>query len=153
MIDQSKTLTVNSFNCRGLRKNKKRQNIFQWLKELHTGITFLQETHCMTENETEWRKDWGGLINCSNGTSHSSSVAILIPEKLKLNINIKREVCDQKGRIILLECDIEEMPITFVNIYAPTKDNRDEQVKFIIELTKLLHNYAASNFVIGDFNT
>ena len=57
-------ITVSSFNCRGLRDQKKRLVVFNWLKSKHTGLVFLQETHSvflqethsMIEDEMIWEK-------------------------------------------------------------------------------------------------
>ena len=51
MIIVTRLLNINSFNCRGLGDQKKRLDIFHWLKSSHYGITFLQETHCTAKDE------------------------------------------------------------------------------------------------------
>ena len=103
----TRLLNINSFNCRGLRDQKKRFDIFHWLKSSHYGITFLQETHCTAKHEGKWENDWGGKIIFSNGSSQSRGVAILIPEPFGLDLTVVKETKDEDGRILLIECVIE----------------------------------------------
>ena len=56
-MNQEKIVKINSFNCRGLRDKKKRTNIFQWIKRNYAGITLLQETHSILEDESKWEKE------------------------------------------------------------------------------------------------
>ena len=53
-------ITLNSFNCRGIRNSQKRKNIFNWLKNQHFGLTMLQETHSDESVESLWENEWGG---------------------------------------------------------------------------------------------
>ncbi len=57
-----------SFNCNGLGLVKKRQIVFQNLKNLKA-IIFIQETHCTKDEERKWKREWEGDIFFSNGTS------------------------------------------------------------------------------------
>jgi hypothetical protein len=41
---------------KGLANDKKRKEIFYWLKEKN--IYFLQETHCNNETESKFQSDW-----------------------------------------------------------------------------------------------
>ena len=153
-IDKKQELIINSFNCRGLRDTKKRLDIFHWLNTSHYGITFLQEAHCIDEDKTLWVKEWGGSIYFSNGTAQSRGVVILIPEAIHRDITIVNETKDTEGRLLLIDCIYENMHLTLVNVYAPTKDHLENQITFLEELNKLLENNASKNLIIGgDFNT
>ena len=59
MKDQFNNIILNSFNCRGLRANNKRQTIFKWLEKSNNGITLLQEPHSSVSDEIKWAKEWG----------------------------------------------------------------------------------------------
>ena len=49
---------IGSINVNGLRNEKKRQNVFIWLKSKKYDINLLQETHCEnSDEENEWAKD------------------------------------------------------------------------------------------------
>ena len=55
-----------SFNVRGLRDGKKREEIFQWLKTFFAekdSIFFLQETHSVENDLENWQKEWGADSN------------------------------------------------------------------------------------------
>ena len=146
-------LTVNTFNCRGIRCERKRSVVFNWLKHSNSGIIFLQETHSVNTDEDQWKKEWSGEIFFSHGTSNSKGVAILIPSKLGLEVKISKSFHDQEGRILLLDCTIEENNFVFINIYAPTKDKKIEQDTFFENLNELILNYSDRNLMIGgDFN-
>ena len=68
-----------SINVNGLRNDKKRQNVFNWLKSKKYDVILLQETHCENSTEEyEWAKDWNGTSLWCNGTRLSKGVAVLI---------------------------------------------------------------------------
>ena len=98
-----KQIRINSFNCRGLRGDKKRLSIFHWIKESHNGITFLQETHSMISDEKSWEREWDGDIYFSHGGGNAKGVAILIPKQLNIKFEYVNGQRDKNGRIILLE--------------------------------------------------
>ena len=153
-MNKRRELVINSFNCRGLRDRKKRLDIFDWLNTYHHGITFLQETHSIEEDEVVWTKEWGGQICFSNGTSQSRGVAILIPPNLGVEVTILKETKDIDGRFLTVDCVIENFNLTLINVYAPTKDNLENQLAFLVELNNILETNVSKQLVIGgDFNT
>ena len=150
----TRLLHINSFNCRGLRDQKKRLDIFHWLKSSHYRITFLQETHCTANDEGKWENEWGGNFSFSNGSSQSGGVAILIPEPFSLDLTVVKETKDEDGRILLIECVIENFKFTLVNIYAPTKDHLENRIQFWRRLKVKMESNAEMQLIVGgDFNT
>jgi len=144
-------LRLNSFNCRGLGNKRKRRAIFQWLKQYHQGVTFLQETHSIESLEKTWQNDWKGQIEFSHGCVNSRGVAILFPKNV--DVQIDKKCTDSNGRILLLDCTIEDQNIVFINVYAPTKDKENEQIALLNFLHELLQDYIDKNIIIGgDFN-
>ena len=100
------------------------------------------------------KSEWGGKIFYSNGTSNSRGVAILIPDSLAIDIKIISECKDQTGRMLVIDCKIEGLPLTLVNIYAPTRDRLAQQITFLAEMRDILQNLASKDLIIGgDFNT
>ena len=73
-------------------------------------------------------------------------VAILIPDSLAIDIKIISECKDQTGRILVIDCKIEGLPLTLVNIYAPTRDRLAQQITFLAELRDILQNLASKKF-------
>ena len=65
-----KSMSITSFNVRGLKNNTKRQRVLQYLKDKHPGILFLQETYTTQGDELIWKKQWKGDILMSHGTNH-----------------------------------------------------------------------------------
>ena len=100
-------ITINCFNCRGLRDNTKRSTVFNWLKTKHLGITLLQETHSIQTDEKTWEIQFGGQIFYSHGTYQSRGVAILIPNCLTGKIKVLKVKVDKEGRILILESQID----------------------------------------------
>ncbi len=142
----------NCFNARGLGNCQKRRTIFHWLKKIHNGIIFLQETHSSTETENTWKKDWGGNIVFNHGTPQSRGVAILFPRAVEYIV--KSTEVDQNGRALLLDIDIEGENMVLVNIYAPTKDKENKQIQFLSFLRTILLKYADKSILLGgDLNT
>ena len=148
------TLKLISFNCRGLRDKSKRLDVFQWLKDSHQGITYLQETHCPEKDKKEWEMDWGGQIFFSNGTTQSRGVAIMIPNNFKHTFKLISEKHNSNGRLLILTVEIEGIIFTFANIYALTRDHPTSQLEFISHLKSELDEYSGNNILLGgDFNT
>ena len=153
-MEKRRELIFNCFNCRSLRDTKKRVDIFHWLKTSHCGITLLQETHSIDSDKTTWVREWGGQIYFSHGTSQSRGVAILIPDDIYQNLTIVSETKDTDGRLLHIDFTYEDMTITLINVYAPTKDHQDHQITFLTELNKILEANMSSNMIVaGDFNT
>ena len=139
-------------NCRGLRNSKKRNNIFFWLKRYHVGITLLQETHSVVNDESIWAKEWNSQIIFSHG--YIRGVAILILPNFKLDLEILSVDKETEGRILLIECNIEKNNFVIINIYSPTKDKQHKQLLFMSNLKNIVEQYSDKPLIIGgDFNT
>ena len=145
------TITLSSFNCRGLRNNDKRIGLFHWLKDMHKGIIFLQETHSIESDEKLWEREWGSKIYFSHCSTTRQGVAILMPSNIDFKIShVER---DKDGRLIALTCSIEENELVLINIYAPTKDKSALQNNFLNYLHSIIDNYSDKKVIIGgDFN-
>ena len=147
-------ICVNSFNCRGIRDKKKRDSVFHWLTTKHLGIAMLQETHSMATDELEWQKEWKGDIYYSHGTNQSKGVAILLPNKINDRIKCLNIEKDRDGRLLILDCEIDNNPLLLINVYAPTKDMGNQQLLFSENLKSKLEKHGDKNVIIGgDFNT
>ena len=153
-MEKKELIKINSFNCRGLRNQQKRNNIFSWLNKYHYGITLLQETHSIVTDEQTWVKEWKGQIFFSHGSCHSKGVAILIPSKLKIDLQVSNVFKDTEGRILLIECNMEQNVFVIINVYAPTKDKQQGQLLFLSHLKNIVDQYSDKALIIGgDFNT
>lgn len=141
---------ISSFNVNGMAQGKKRKAIFDKLTE-SKGIVFMQETHSTPETENKWKEEWSGKIFFSHGSSNSKGVCILLPPSIDFNIEDK--YMDNDGRVIILKIKINTELFILCNVYAPTRDHKSEQIKFIKELKNYLTIYQNHNIIIGgDFN-
>ena len=114
-----------SFNTRGLANNKKRNEVFQWLKRYNDGIILFQETHTDSVSEKYWQREWDGEIIFAHGTNNSKGVAILLPKNT--DYEVKSVVTDENGRYILLDISINDNQYIVLNVYLPTKDKPQDQ--------------------------
>ena len=150
----NKIINFASFNCRGIRNVVKRANIFEWLRESYKGIILLQETHSCPSDHNKWSKEWKGDIIFAHGEYNAKGVAILIPDNLTKDINIKNQIIDPNGRYIFLECKFFETELIVCNLYFPTKDKREAQENFYLEVKSILEKYGDKNILMaGDLNT
>ena len=126
-------LEIYSLNCRGMRNKLKIQTLFTWLNQNKKGLLMLQETHSDINSEDTWKKELDGTIYFSHGSNSSRGVALLVPGKLNVNVNIECTEIDSEGRILAINCHIENNPVAIICIYAPTKDNLTLQMSFFIK--------------------
>ena len=80
----------------------------------------MQETHSVEAVISRWKNEWGALAWFAHGTSNSRGVAILI--KNKLAINVHNVIKDVNGRFILLYATIQGAKLLIANLYAPNMD-------------------------------
>ena len=106
----------------------------------------------MLSTETHFRpKDTYGLkvrgwknTSHANGKQKKAGVAILISDKI--NLNIKKITRDEEGHYIMIKGSIQEEDITIVNISAPNI----EAPQYI---RKTLTDIKGEIKLVGDFNT
>ena len=153
-MDSAENFQINSFNTRGLRSSLKRNNIFNWLKTSHPGITMLQETHAILTDHDKWSKEWEGKFFFSDGQSNSRGVATLIPKELITSFELIDIKADNNGRYLLIYCKIFDSELILINTYGPTKDNPSAQTNFYTNLYEIVDSYSDKNIIIGgDLNT
>ena len=136
-----KIINFASFNCRGIRNVVKRANIFEWLRESYRGIILLQETHSCQSDNIKWSSEWRGEIIFAHGEYNARGVAILIPDHLINDIKIESKIIDPNGRYIFMECTFFETEMVLCNLYSPTKDKREAQENFYLEIKSILEKY------------
>ena len=124
-------------NVRGIRSATKRKALFTWLNERRYDITFLQETHSTADVEDFWRTQWRGKLFFAHGSNHSCGVMILV--RSDLDFNPRTISCDDEGRSIIIEAEVQGSPFLFVNIYAPNKVQ--DQCRFFDKLNKNIEDH------------
>ena len=139
-----------SLNVRGIRDKAKRRKIFAYLKDQKEKICFLQDTYSEFNDEVTWQSEWGGKKFSSHGTRHSKGVCIL--RDPLLNNVVEFSFSNKSGRIVLITIPLNDLKISFCNIYAP--NDLSEQLEFIQELNNCLidKSEVTSLIVGGDWN-
>lgn len=143
------SVSICSFNAKGLGAKPKRDQVFQWLKNNRFSICLLQETHCKQISDTDsWNKQWNGDIFLSGNSSNSLGVGILIDSNVQYTLLDYKEIVT--GRIQMLKIEIENKIIVLMNIYAP---NNDDTNFFNIIEKEIIDNNEHTLILGGDFNT
>ena len=124
-----------SLNVRGLRDQRKRREIFCFLKRKEYDVIFLQEGHNTHEIENTWAGEWGGEITFSHFTTKARGVLTLF----RKGIGLLNHWSDDQGRLNINEIRTNELKYTCINIYAPNIES--ERVIF---LTKYLLVYTTN---------
>ena len=147
------SIGICSFNTNGLGSKTKRQAVSKWLKSTQSGIIFLQETHSNYELETIWKRDFeSNNLFFSHGSSSARGVCILIPNNS--TFEIKNTITDNNGRFLLIHLVLNDTEMVLVNIYAPTKDHKQEQLTFLSYVQNTLIDFLGKTIILGgDFNT
>lgn len=150
-MNQNLHVSLLSFNVNGLGANFKRNSIFNWLKSKYKDyFIFLQETHSTTAVANIWEKEWG-LFFFSHGLTNKCGVAILTPPNIDFKVN--DTIKDYEGRFLKISIEIIDTLFYLINIYAPTKDHKREQNKFLEFLLHHLIDICDENvMVVGNFN-
>ena len=52
------------------------------------------------------------------------------------------EYRDTEGRILLVECSVEQNNFIIINVYSPTKDKHHEQLLFLSNLKNIVNQYS-----------
>ena len=103
---------------------------------------------------SKWQQEWGGKIYFSHGEFNLKGVAILIPKNLEEICDILTVKTDDEGRLIIIECKMENNIIVLMNLYCPTKDHINAQKNFLKTIKAEIENKGDKNLIIaGDLNT
>ena len=100
----SEKLRIESLNGRGLRDRSKRADIFDRIKDRHTDIILLKETH-LTENDyTDLKDDWNIEFFLSGSSNTAKGTAILLNKTFEYVLHDK--IIDNNGRYTLIDIEI-----------------------------------------------
>lgn len=144
-----RSLKLGSLNINGGRDRQKEALVSEVSDQKKIDVLFLQETHTVIQDETEWGLWWKGVYRLSHGTNISAGVAILFREAGSESILSCTEVV--KGRLLVVRAAIEGSVYCFVNVYAP--NNGAERVRFYTQLQNELMLHQQEYIIVGgDFN-
>ena len=146
MASQIKCL---SLNVRGIKDNKKRRELFYWLRKQRHDVIFIQETHCHSRKlEYCWTREWDGQSIWSLGTHNSKGVAILFNRNYLYEFSTVFK--DPNGRFITLDLKLENNVLRLLNVYGPNTLN--ERIEFYDNHINHFLDTEFSKVVGGDFN-
>ena len=152
MANNGSKIKILSLNCNGLNNKLKRTSVLSWLASNHKGLTFLQETHSSKAVELDWNKyasDYN--IWYSHGTNRARGVCTMIPKQH--SYKVVKQISDENGRLLLLHTFIDNSEFVLVNLYAPTKDNSEEEKLFLNFVREHLCDFLGKKIIMGgDFN-
>ncbi len=145
-------LTILSWNVNGF--NRKRSEVLHHLSLLKADVVFLQETHVGPDRiystgsikVQDLECDYMAAFTVFKGSSRG--VAILFKNNLGcggFNVN-----CDEKGRFLIISCQIWGHDFVFINVY----NSNDEKIK-LTDFTQISTYIPHSAYLVvgGDFNT
>ena len=115
---------------------RKGKPFLTWLNERRYDIIFLQETYSTIDVEDFRRTQWRGRLFFAHGSNHSCGVIIVV--RSDLDFNPRTISCDDEGRSIIIEAEVQGSPFLFVNIYAPNKVQ--DQSRFFDKLNKTIED-------------
>ena len=134
-------------NVNGLNAPTKRHRLAEWLKKQDPYIYCLQETHFRPKNTYRLKvRGWKNIFH-ANWKQKKAGVAILLSDKIDLNI--KKITRDNEGRYIMIKGSIQEED-TILNIYAP---NIGAPQYIRQTLTDIKGEIDSNTIIVGDFNT
>ena len=147
-------IKICTLNTRGLRDNKKRGDLFSYLKKEQYDICFLQETYITTKDIGKWKLEWGKHFFACPHMNNSRGLVILISKSLEIS-NIEEVACEKyQTRIQILKFEYNQEENVLCNVYAPNSDI--EKAEFFKQFGNILLNIDNINnmncVIAGDMN-
>ena len=148
----SNQINMISNNVNGIQSTKKRLKMIQYSKLLPQGILFLQETYSAESNEASWRDEFNASLFFSRESSNSCGG--LIGFLGQFNVNILNQMCDNKGRILILNATIDAKNFVLINLYNPNTENEQAEIlNTLLTMMKTIDINENTNLLLaGDFN-
>lgn len=146
------SLSLCSFNVRGIRELVKRKAVFLYCKSLKVDFYFLQETHALSSDYNLWKNQWGDNIWMSYGENNSAGVAIL---RGTFQGKILKSIVDDCGRWIILVVEHVHDILILGNVYGYNNscNNRILFNAFQEEIQLLLNTFVKAKIILGgDWN-
>ena len=139
-------LSIITLNVNGLNAPTKRQRLAEWIQKQDPYISCLQETHFKPRDTDRLKvKVWKKIFH-ANGDQKKAGVAILISDKIDLEIKAMKR--DKEGHYIMIKGSIQEEDITIINMYAPNI-RAPQYVRLM--LTSIKGEINKNTIIVGDF--
>lgn len=111
------TVTVLSWNVRGLQDPLKRTMVSSLLRKHLPAVCALQETHLTADSVSCRNFRWVGKAYHSNHTSYSRGVSVLIHSSIDYE-ELGSEI-DEDGRYVFLLCKLFTFKCILAFVYVP----------------------------------
>ena len=141
-------LSIITLNVNGIRAEKKRLVLFDFLKSSSFDVMFLQEAHIATvEDCIRWNRESGFKGYWSLGATNSCGVGILLRDHSRFkNCSFR---CDSDGRIVTFDCTFQKQDFRFLSVYVPTDGS--QRIEFFQNFDR--HLVTRRRIIMGgDFN-
>lgn len=146
-VNDGGTLTMLSWNVRGINSPIKRGKVYAHLKKIGAEIIFLQETHIKTTARFSIKAPWMSQVYQSSFSTKARGVAIII--KKSVPFIHKQTIHDINGRYLIVIGEINSLSITLVNIYGPNFDDPS----FFEKVFKRIPDFMNTQIIMaGDYN-
>ena len=110
-------ISIITLNINGLNAPTKTYRLAEWIQKQDPYIWCIQETHFRPKDTYRLKvRGWKNILY-ANGKQKKAEIAILISDKIDLEI--KKITRDKEGCCIMIKGSIQEEDITIINIYAP----------------------------------
>lgn len=144
---KSKTVwfKIYKLECQGAQKTKLKQ-VTNRLKNLHSEIFFLQETHITVTEIKQVQRRWPGQVIHATYNNYAWGALILIHKTIPFQLT--NAIRDPQGRFLIAKGRILSLALNLVSIYGPNDDNPTFFENFFLTLSSLY----GQNIIGGDFN-
>ena len=95
----------------------KRLRLAEWIQKQDPYICCLQETHFSPRDTYRLKVSGWKKIFHANGNQKKTGMAIIVSEKI--NLNIKTIIRDKEGPYQMIKGSVQEEDITILTIYVP----------------------------------
>lgn len=119
-----------------------------WNKTKKADIVCIQETHCESNIEQLWEREWGFTCIFSNYNSRSAGVAILLRNTFEYTLHGSK--LDNSGRVIVSDITINQNRLTLACIYGHNQD-KPEFYKNGLSMLQVFNN--TTMILCGYWNT
>ncbi|XP_065218893.1 craniofacial development protein 2-like [Planococcus citri] len=150
-LDLAKMVKIGTWNVRSLMEMGKLKNVTIEMEKMDIGILGVCETrwHGAGKFESD-----GYTVHYSGVPKgkHRSGMAVIIRKDIAEAI---KQVTPVTDRIILIQFDAKPVPVSVIQVYAPTSDSSDEDIEDFYdnhEKTLRATKKNEAKIVIGDFN-
>ena len=141
------SLTLFSWNARGLNIPHKRVALLEVLKKEKVGVAMISESHLLEKDSLRIHNKQYHVVAHSAAANKSKGVLIIV--KRNLNFTNLGTGGDTEGRITFIKTLINNQKIAFISVYAPNTYD----AAFFSQLTQTMLKLDGFQLIVGaDFN-